>query len=383
MTDSANGFEARVPALLARTLEKAERMKARLGTSVPHATKDGVYDDTSIDWWTSGFWPGMLWIAYELTGDEAYRTAAWDYDERMERRFLEPNRFHHDVGFQFLPTAVTKYRLCGDADGRRRGLFAANFLAGRFNAAGGFLRAWNDVADPSVWNRDNAGWAIIDSMMNLPLLFWASAETGDPRFRHIAIAHADTVLRRFVREDGSVAHIARFDPATGAFLGWHGGQGFAPDSAWSRGAAWALHGFAVAGRYTGETRYIEASRRIADFFLASLEPDGVPLWDFRAEPRDGEPRDTSAAACAASGLFELAALLPAGEGAPYREASGRLLAALADGYASWDDPSYDGLLREATGHRPEGTNVGVSLIYGDYYFVEALAKWSGWDRRTF
>lgn len=383
MTRKTNAFDARVPALWEKTLAKTERMKARLGRTVPHATKDGVYDDTRIDWWTSAFWPGMLWIAYDMTGNAAFREAAWDYDERMERRFLEPNRFHHDVGFQFLPTAVMKHRLTGDEDARRRGLFAANFLAGRFNLAGGFLRAWNDVDDPNVWNRDNAGWAIIDSMMNVPLLFWASAETGDPRFRHVALAHSDTVLRRFVREDGSVAHISRFDPATGSFLGWIGGQGFAPDSAWSRGAAWALHGLAVAGRYSGEARYVDASRRIADFFLASLEEDGVPLWDFRVEPRAGEPRDTSAAACAASGLLELAALLPEPDGAAYREAADLLLAALADGYASWDDPSYDGLLREATGHRPEGTNVGVSLIYGDYFFVEALAKRAGWQRRIF
>ncbi|WP_309122659.1 glycoside hydrolase family 88 protein [Paenibacillus sp.] len=372
-----------IEGLLGKTLRKMERSSRSIGAKSPHVAKEGIYDDARLDWWTSGFWPGMLWIAADLTGDAAYREAAWTYDERMERLFLEPNRFHHDVGFQFLPTAVLKHRLTGDEDGRRRGLFAANVLAGRYNAAGGFLRAWNDVADPSAWNRNNAGWAIIDSMMNLPLLFWASETSGDPRYRHIAAAHADTVLRRFVREDGSVAHISSFDPTTGDFLGWIGGQGFASDSAWSRGAAWALYGFAVAGRYTGEARYLEASRRVADFFLASVEADGVPLWDFRVVPRDGEPRDTSAASCAASGLLELAALLPPNEGEPYRDAARRTLRALADGYAAWDDPDDEALLRGGTGNKPAGQNVDVSLIYGDYFFLEALAKLSGWKHRVF
>jgi len=369
--------------LLEKALGKMKFASRRIGAKSPHVAREGVYDDARLDWWTSGFWPGMLWIAYDLTGDAFYRDTAWSFDERMERLFLGPNRFHHDVGFQFLPTAVLKRKTTGDEDGRRRGLFAANFLAGRFNAAGGFLRAWNDVADPSAWNRNNSGWAIIDSMMNLPLLFWASEETGDPRFRHIAVAHADTVLRRFVREDGSVAHIASFDPATGGFLGWIGGQGFAPDSAWSRGAAWALYGFAVACRSAGEARYLKASRRIADFFLASVEADGVPLWDFRVVPREGEPRDTSAAACAASGLLELAALLPASSAEAYRDAARRLLRALASGYAAWDDPDGEALLRGGTGHRPAGENVDVSLIYGDYFFLEALAKLSGWRHRAF
>jgi len=364
-------------------LSRVTANASRLADACPHVAKNGTYDDERIDWWTSGFWPGMLWIAYDLTGRTLFRDAAWPYDERMERRFLEPNRFHHDVGFQYLPTAVIKFKLTGDEDAQRRGLFAANFLAGRFNIAGGFLRAWNEVSDPTAWNRNNAGWAIIDSMMNLPLLFWASEELGDPRFRHVAMAHADTVLRRFVREDGSVAHIASFDPATGAFLGWIGGQGFGPDSAWSRGAAWALYGMAVAHRFTGVTRYAEASRRIADFFLSSLEENGVPLWDFRVVPREGEPPDTSAAACAASGLLELAEALPGLAGRAYRDAAIRLLASLDAGYARWDDPADQALLRGATGHRPAGQNVNVSLIYGDYFFFEAVAKLTGWERRIF
>lgn len=364
-------------------VKKIDMMIPQLKGKSPHVTHNGIYDDARLDWWTSGFWPGILWIAYDMTKHEPYKKEAWYWDERIEQCFVRPNNLHHDVGFQFLPTALIKYKLTGDPDARRRALFAANYLAGRFNLAGRFIRAWNPIANREVWNWNNTGWAIIDSMMNLSLLFWASNEIDDPRYRHIAIAHAETVIKHFVREDGSVAHIANFHPDTGQFIETIGGQGFSPTSAWSRGAAWALYGMALAHRYTQKRSFLLASRKIADFFIQSLEEDHIPLWDFRVEPRAGEPRDTSAAACAASGMLELADLLPSSEAGFYREAALRILESLATRYASWDDPAYQGILREATGHRPKGENVNVSLIYGDYFFVEAIAKLNGWQRRIF
>lgn len=364
-------------------VEKTQLMITRIGDRSPHVTVDGIYDDMRPDWWTSGFYPGMLWILYDMTGDRSYREWAWSWDERLEQCFTRESNLHHDVGFQFLPTAVMKFKLTSDRDARRRGLFAANFLAGRFNLAGPYLRAWNPIASPEAWNRHNTGWAIIDSMMNLSLLYWASEEIQDPRFAHIATAHADTVLRHFIRADGSVLHIASFDPSSGQFIESIGGQGFSPKSAWSRGAAWALYGMANTYRATGESRFLDASRRVADFFIEHLESDAVPLWDFRAEPREDQPRDTSAAACAASGMLELADLVGGEDGATYRDAALAILHSLATSYAAWNDPVYEGILREATGHYPAGQNINVSLIYGDYFFVEAMAKLRGWQHRIF
>lgn len=374
METTQHPFDA--AAVWSRLERKTALMLRLIGDKSPHvAGADGKYDDKVLDWWTSGFWPGILWLMYDRTGEEAYRDAAWDWDERLERLMLVPNSFDHDVGFQFLPTAVFKHLLTGDADARRRGLFAANVLAGRYNLNGRFIRAWNG---------DKHGWSIIDTAMNLSLLFWASQQSGDPRFSHIARSHAETVLRHFIREDGSVNHIVVFDPESGERAEVLGGQGHAPDSGWSRGTAWALYGLANTYRHTGDTVFLHGARRAAHFFLAHLPEDSVAHWDFRAGASlDGEPRDTSAAACAASGLLEIAAGLRPAEGRVYRAAAERILASLDAHYATWEDDSHEAILRHGTGHKPAGENINVSLIYGDYFFLEAIAKLQGWERRIF
>ncbi|WP_248926921.1 glycoside hydrolase family 88 protein [Paenibacillus hamazuiensis] len=362
--------------------QKTDRMIDQMGGKSPHVAKaDGVYDDNPTDAWTSGFWPGILWLMYEMTGKERYKEAAWDWDRKLEENFVRPSNFHHDVGFQFLPTAIVKYRLTGDADAKRIGLEAANFLAGRFNLAGRFIRAWNNVK--GAWHEGNDGWAIIDCMMNLPLLMWASGELGDPRFKHIAVAHADTALANFVRDDGSTRHICCFDPETGEFLHALGGQGFAPDSAWSRGNAWALYGFSAMYRLSGQQRYLDAAKRVAHFFIASVEDDFVPLWDFRVDNRSGAPRDSSAAAIAASGLIDISKYVPAGQSGLYLQAAERMIASLTDRYATWDTPEHEAILLHGTGHLPRGANIDVSLIYGDYYYVEAVSKLKGWNCHMF
>ncbi|MGG4342080.1 glycoside hydrolase family 88 protein [Paenibacillus lautus] len=353
---------------------KVDRMLARKPELAPHAAKGGEYDGLTLDNWISGFWPGMLWIFYDMTGEAKYQEAAWEWDIRMERLTLEESRFHHDVGFQYLPTAVLKYKLTGDEDGRRRGLAAANFLAGRFNLAGQYIRAWN---------KDLPGWAIIDCLMNLSLLYWAAEEGEDPRFRHVANAHANMALQHMIRADGSTCHVASFDPESGNLLEYMGWQGYAPDSCWSRGNAWALYGMANAYRYTNNKDYLYAAERVAHHFIASLQGQGVPPWDFRVPNPDTEPRDTSAAAIAASGLLELAALTTPEVGAVYRKAAERIVLALSTEYAAFQAPEHEGILFGGTGHKPADTNINVSLIYGDYYYIEALAKLRGWVHRVF
>jgi unsaturated chondroitin disaccharide hydrolase len=328
-----------------------------------------------LDWWTSGFWPGMLWIMYEMTGDSTYQSAAWEWDERIAECFIRENNFHHDVGFQFLPTAVIKYKLTGDKEARRRALLAATYLAGRFNPVGRFIRAWNQ--------EERAGWSIIDTCMNLSLLFWAAEEFKDPRFKHIASAHADTVLEHFIRNDGTVNHIVRFDAETGVYIDSQAGQGFAPDSAWSRGQAWAIYGMTNAFKYTRQRKYLNAAEKVTRFFLDHLPEDKVPYWDFRLPSFTGEPRDSSAASCAASGLLEMSEYLPKQVGIQYKEVAENMLLSLASKYSTLEDLEYQGLLREATGNKNADMAVNVSLIYGDYFFIEGLAKLRGWKNRIF
>ncbi|MGG1517066.1 glycoside hydrolase family 88 protein [Paenibacillus oryzisoli] len=360
--------------IMKRLEAKVDRMMAQLGSRCPHyARQDGKYDDTSTDFWTSGFWPGILWILHDLTDKAHYKEAAWRWDEELETWFVRPtDQLNHDVGFQFLPTAVIKYLITGDEDAKRRGLAAANFLAGRFNPVGQFIRAWNG---------DRHQWSIIDAMMNISLLFWASEETGDRRYAHIASMHAITTMKHGIREDGSSNHIISFHPETGEFVEAMGGQGLAPDSTWSRGNAWALYGFANTYRYTRNPVFLDTAKRVAHYFIAALPEDHVPYWDFRLPSLEGMSRDSSAAAIAASGLLEIAELVPVGEQRLYRDAAERILQSLTEQYATWDQPEHEAILRHATG---SGTAlIDVSLIYGDYYYVEAIAKLCGWQHRIY
>jgi unsaturated chondroitin disaccharide hydrolase len=349
-------------------------MISQLEGKYPHdAGEDGKYSSFGSDYWTTGFWPGILWIMYDMTGSKHYKDAAWNFDEVLEQWLVKPTEeLHHDVGFQFLSTAVIKHTLTGDADGLRRGLESANFLAGRYNPAGRFIRAWN---------ADKHGWAIIDCMLNISLLFWASRITGDPRYKHIAVRHAETTMKHGIREDGSTKHILVFDPESGEYVRNLGGQGLSADSTWSRGASWALYGFANTYRYTGDERFLNTAKQVAHYFIAALPEDSVPYWDFRLESFEGQPKDSSAAAIAASGLLELADVVPAGEKHLYRGAAERMLRFLSENYATWDRPEHEAILLHATG---SGTSyIDRSLIFGDYYFVEAVAKLNGWKHRIY
>lgn len=363
--------------LLQRLEPKVDRMLEQIGDNSPHVAKeDGIYDNLQTDWWTSGFWPGLLWVMHEATGKESYKKAAWDWDRRLGVWLGSPTgEIHHDVGFQFLPTAVIKHRLTGDEQALRIGLTAANFLAGRFNPAGNFIRAWNG---------DRIGWAIIDCMMNLSLLFWASNASGDPRFKHVAVRHADTALQYFLRPDGSVNHIVTFDPESGAFIESLGGQGFGPKSGWSRGTSWAVYGFANTYKYTGDVKYLDAAKRTAYFFVSQLPEDHVPHWDFRTDgSRDQEPRDSSAAAIAASGMLEIAKHVPDAEQEWFQARAEEIIQSLTENYGTWDRPEHQAILLHGTGHKPINSNIDVSLIYGDYYYVEAVAKLAGWQGNVF
>ncbi|GAF21086.1 unsaturated glucuronyl hydrolase [Bacillus sp. JCM 19047] len=355
--------------------EKVMEMAKSIGEKSPHATNaEGHYDDLNVDWWTSGFYPGLLWLMHDLTGDPFYRVQAEPWTEKIEAAFdAHPIVLHHDVGFQFLLTAVMDYEQTGSENSLRVGLKAANYLAGRFNPVGGFIKAWN--------GDEKKGWAIIDCMMNISLLYWASTVTNDPSYAHIANQHADTTLKYGVREDGTTSHILSFDPHTGAFIEALGGQGEAADSAWSRGNAWALYGFANAYRHTGKEAYLIAAKKIAHHFIAALPEDDVPLWDFRCVERDHAPKDSSAGAIAASGLLEIEEAVDPKEKQLYGQAARRLVKGLTSHALA---PSQsEAILSFATGHCPAGRDINVSLIYGDYYYAEAIAKLDGWKRRIF
>ena len=351
--------------------DKAASVAKICRDKIPYSTVDGRFDDQTdnISWWTNGFWAGELWQLYGAFGDENLREIAEKIEGKLDRVFLDSRGMDHDSGFRWLMTAGADWRLTGSDASKNRLILAANDLAGRFNLAGNFIRAWNDSGDGS-----KAGRAIIDCMMNLPLLYIAVEILHDPRFSQIAAAHADTAMRAFVRPDGSVCHIVEFDPTTGERLRSHGGQGYAHGSSWTRGQAWGLYGFTLSHIHSKKHEYLDTAVKIADRFVARIPENGFIPVDFDQPP---EPwyEDSTAAAIAACGLIELSKF--AGE--KYRETAETLLRNLVENRCRFD-LGCDNILEKCTAAYHDSWHEGA-IIYGDYFLTEAVLKLCG--RETF
>ena len=352
--------------------EKTRINNEVIGSNFPHASHNGVYSLENEKWWTAGFWPGLLWRVYLGSNNEEFKLTAEKCEEKMEHLLGDTESLDHDMGFMWILTSLANYKITGNKEARRRALLAANLLAGRFNIKGNYIRAWN----PWREGEDNSGIAIIDCMMNLPLLYWASEETKDPRFKHIAESHANMVLEHFIREDGSVQHMVEFDSENGEIIKRLGGQGFAPNSSWSRGTAWAIYGLTLSYKYTGDIKLLNAAKKVSNYFIANVKGEDCPVWDFRV-PQDGKVRyrypDSSAGAIAACGLMMLGKYVSDVEAEVYLNSGEYILKNLYEKCSSKDDNNEQGLLKHGTGHFPEQKNLDVPLIYGDYYFVEGIS----------
>ncbi|WP_416148794.1 glycosyl hydrolase [Salipaludibacillus sp. HK11] len=353
---------------------KILRTSKKIGANFPHASVGGEYEFAAPHWWTAGFWPGQLWLIYRDSKEESLRKIAEECEEQLDNVITDYYRLDHDIGFMWTLTSIARYKLLGDEDSKRRGLLAANLLMARFNVNGNYIRAWN----PWFEGDENRGYAIIDCAMNLSILFWASEQTGDPRFKSVAMKHADTILEHFIEADGSVHHIVNFNPETGERIEFIGGQGYASDSAWTRGTAWAIYGLTICYEYTGEDKYLQTAKNVAHFFIANLPEDYVPHWDFRIPEDVTSYRDSSAGAIAAPGLLLLAEKVPQKEAHIYKNAGEKILQSLYENYGAWDNPNEDGVILHGTGHYPEQKNLNNPLIYGDYFFVEGIARLKGY-----
>ena len=379
MTERQFGNEDKDVKWAEEVWEKAEKKLFRTTRSVgdcffPYTTQNGrfvnPYDEQINDWWTDGFWTGILWMLYEVSHDETYREYAQSLERKLDAVLEDYVTLHHDVGFMWLLSSVADYRLTGSEKARKRGLHAAGILAGRFNPNGNFIRAWNDEKN----GEKKTGLAIIDSMMNLSLLYWATEETGDPRYRSIAMRHADTLKEYAVRPDGSVKHILEFDPNTGEYIRNRTGQSYDESGSWTRGQAWALYGFLLSFLHTGKEEYLNTAKVVAHYFIAALQEDLVPPCDFRS-PEMPVYKDTTAGACAACGLLEIADAVPKREKRMYRSAAVRILKSIEERYCNWSDEE-DSIVQSGTEAYHFGDK-NIPIIYGDYFFLEALLKLKG------
>jgi len=317
--------------------------------------------------WSSGFFPGALWLLYDYTRDPRWRSAAEDYTSRLES--IKDFTGHHDVGFMLYCSYGNGLRLTGRADYRQVLLQGARALSTRFNPAVGAIRSWDD----SEWRYP----VIIDNMMNLELLMWAAREGGEPRFREIALRHADKTLANHFRPDGSSFHLVDYDPASGQVRRRQTVQGAADSSAWARGQAWGLYGFVMMFRESRKPEYLDQAARIARFLLTHprLPDDKVPYWDFDAPGIPDAPRDVSAAAIMCSALIELAGYADPELARAALTAAERQMRSLSSApYRAVLGENGGFLLQHGVGQKQINAEVDQPLVYADYYFLEALLR---------
>ena len=319
--------------------------------------------------WFCGFWIGLLWLAFELSDDVEFQKEARRWAERMRFRQDDPNS--HDIGFLFIPSFVKGFLLTGESSWRDSALTAARVLARRFDNRAGIVQAWGRLDDARA-----RGTSTIDTMMNLPLLWWAARETGDASFSEIASRHARVSASVYIREGGSTYHTARFDPATGRLLARGTYQGLSEASCWSRGLGWAIAGFSEAYRQTGAPELLEAAETVSSYCFDHLPDDLVPYWDYQDPGIPEVPRDSAAAAIAAGGFLTLAEVHPNNRlRQDYERRAQRVLTSLLENYLGHGPAgSSQGILRHACYSKPHNEGVDSAFIVGDFFFVQNLLR---------
>lgn len=351
---------------------KLQNVALRSNYKLPYTQNCGVHNDmqkTDITWWTNGFWPGLLWLMYANTKKEVYLEAAKTTEIILDEAFKTYDGLHHDVGFMWNISSGLHHALLEDHEAYVRTMMAANILASRFQLKGGYIRAWND----GIEGEKNIGWSIIDCMMNIPLLYKASRLVDDERYANIAMAHADKTMQNHVREDGSVRHIVEYNPNNGDFLKEYAGQGYAVGSSWSRGQAWALYGFGLSYTYTKKQAYLDTAKKVAHYFMANMATNKIPLCDFRS-PEEPQIYDSTAGAIAACGLIEISKhVSQENEKDFYISAAKKLLQNLEAMCCDWSADT-DMILQNGTERYHSDTGRHIPIIYGDYFFAEAIAK---------
>ena len=328
---------------------------------------DGTLCTSDYKWWCSGFFPGSLWYVYEYTNNEKFKTLALKYQEG-----LEPLRYRtddHDIGFQLMCSFGNCMRITGDTLCKPVILDGANSLATRFNPVVGCTKSWD--------TKKYSFSVIIDNMMNLELLFKALEIGGPASLKDVAVSHAYTTMVNHFREDKSTRHVLDYNPETGELIKVHPGQGLSEDSAWARGQAWGMYSFPMVYRFTQDPQILEHAVAIAEYIIPRLPEDGIPYWDFDSPDIPDDVRDSSAAAIMACGFIELSGYVDEEKSMRYLAVAEKMIRTLAsEEYLAEEGEIYGFLLKHSTGFKLRGSEVDAPLTYADYYFLEALMRWS-------
>ena len=375
MTDESpenRQFYAELSQARSRVLGLISRNLTNFGDRFPaEACVDGYYPLTENVEWTTSFWTGQLWLAWEMSGEASFREMAEKHVRSFGLRIAGRHDTNtHDLGFLYTLSCVAAWRLTGNRDARGFSLQAAEALLERFHEKARIIQAWGDLSCP-----EQAGRMIIDCNMNLPLLYWASEQTGDRRFAQAAYEHVRQAAKYLVREDASTYHTYYMDIVSGEPRYGNTQQGYADDSCWSRGQAWGIYGFTLSFLYTGDRELLELAKRLANYFLNRLPEDGVCHWDLALLGTDAL-RDSSSAAIAVCGLLELCKHLPVTD--PERElylrATKRIMSSLTKSYLAGEDEPCNGLLKHSVYHLASNKGVDECASWGDYFYVEALVR---------
>lgn len=336
----------------------------RIGNVLPYISYAGNYHDAEVEWWTNGFWSGIMWQLFNVTRDDKFKNSAINVEKRLSHLLTQYEKLDHDVGFMWLHTSVANYRQTENEQSKQEGLTAAGILASRYHVEGKFIRAWNEPRSCSM---------IIDCLMNLPLLYWASEMTQDSVFLRIGEHHTETVLQHIVRMDGSCEHIVEMDQLSGDCLSKPGGQGYGVGSSWARGQSWGIYGLALAYRYLKKDEYLQVAKKIAHYFIANIAlTNYVSVIDFKA-PKEPVYMDSTATAIAACGLLELSEHLVGHERALYVESAYKMLMALYKNYMDLDTET-DGILTHGSAKYHRESDREVKIIYGDYFLLELILR---------
>lgn len=338
-------------------------------------SENNFYKPIENDYWTTGFWTGEIWLAYEFLQDNKLKGAGEiQIDSFLHRIDNKISVDHHDMGFLYSPSCVAGYKLIGSQKGREAAIKAADQLIERYHPVGEFIQAWGSMDAPE--NRR----LIIDCLLNLPLLYWAAEETKDTKYSEIADKHIHTAIKNVIREDYSTWHTFFFDAETGEPS--HGAtcQGYRDGSAWARGQAWGIYGAALAYKYTKREEYITIFKNVTQYFLDHLPKDMVAFWDLEFTDGADQPRDSSSASIAACGMLEMAKYMGEEDAAIYKKYAAQMMKSVYDNYAVKDSSISNGLVLHSTysNRSPYNTcnHYGVDECnsWGDYFYMEALTR---------